>query len=173
MPRIDVLRENGAMGDDKLLHIYLNDHLAGHIVGRELAKRCRGSNRDSALGEYLDTFLQQVKGEGDVLQDVMDRVGARRDPVKLVAAWAAERVGRLKGNGRLIGYSDLSRLEEVEGLCLGVEGKVALWRTLQRLAESDERLEGIDFVRLERRGRAQRAELEELRMLAAATALAA
>jgi hypothetical protein len=110
--------------------------------------------------------------EGDVLQDVLDRVGARRDPLKLLAAWAAERVGRLKGNGRLIGYSDLSRLEEVEGLCLGVEGKVALWRTLQRLADSDERLEGIDFVRLERRGRAQRAELEELRMLAAATALA-
>ena len=160
------------MGDDRLLHIYLNDHLAGHIVGRELAKRCRGSNDGSPLGDYLERFLDQVRSEADVIEDVMERVGARRDPVKLVAAWAAERIGRLKGNGRLIGYSDLSRLEEVEALCLGVEGKVSLWRTLARLAETDERLEGIDFATLERRGRAQRADLEEHRMAAAGTALA-
>jgi hypothetical protein len=161
------------MGDDKLLHIYLNDHKAGQIVGRELARRCLGSNRDSALGGYLQAFLEQVRADSDALDDVMARVGARRDPLKLVAALAAERVGRLKGNGRLIGYSDLSRLEEVEGLCLGVEGKASLWRSLARVQEDDERLAGIDFGGLERRARAQRAELEQHRTAAAATALAA
>ncbi|MEA2532245.1 MAG: hypothetical protein QOJ93_56, partial [Actinomycetota bacterium] len=38
----------------KLLHIYLNDHLAGSAAGSELARRCRDNNRGTPLAEFLD-----------------------------------------------------------------------------------------------------------------------
>ena len=40
----------------------------------------------------------------------------------MVAGWVAEKAGRLKLNGSLLTYSPLSRLVELEGLSLGVEG---------------------------------------------------
>lgn len=47
-------------------------------------------------------------------------------------AWAAEKLVRLKLNGRLRGYSPLSRLLELEMLHIGITGKLELWQALQR-----------------------------------------
>ena len=41
-----------------------------------------------------------------------------------------EKVGRLKPNGRLVGYTPLGRLLELEALAAGVAGKRGLWRAL-------------------------------------------
>ena len=41
----------------------------------------------------------------------------------LRGAWTAEELERLKLNGQLAGYSPLSRLVELEGLAVGIEGK--------------------------------------------------
>ena len=41
------------MAADKLLSIYLNDHLAGATIGVELARRIRARNRGTPLGDYL------------------------------------------------------------------------------------------------------------------------
>ena len=60
---------------------------------------------------------------------------------KVYAGWIGEKAGRLKFNGRLFTRSPLSRLEELELLRLGVEGKAAGWRTLRVLADTDQRLE--------------------------------
>jgi hypothetical protein len=89
---------------------------------------------------------------------------------KNAAGWLAEKVGRLKFNGRLLGYSPLSRLEELEALCIGVEGKLSLWRTLKIAAEADERLLGVDLDGLVRRAEQQRADLERFRVAAATEA---
>ena len=156
---------------DAHLRIYLNDHLAGSVAALELARRSLSRNRSSPLGRYLRTFIAEAEADRRTLEEVMRRVGARPDPLKRAAAWSAEKVGRLKLNGRLLGYSDLSRLEELEGLCLGVEGKRALWRARAKVADGDRRLQGFDFERLARRAQGQRRALEEHRMRAAATAL--
>jgi len=58
------------------------------------------------------------------------RSGPPKNPAKLAAAWLAENVGRLKLNGQFLQYSDLSRLLELEGLGLGIHGKMDLWRGL-------------------------------------------
>ena len=91
----------------------------------------------------------------------------RPSAVKAVGGWVAEKVGRLKFNGQLMGYSDLSRLEELEALALGVEGKIAGWKSLATLAESDPRLVGVDFDVLKKRAQAQRTSLERHRVTAA------
>jgi hypothetical protein len=158
-------------GQDTALRIYLNDHAAGALAALELARRCRSSNERTPLGMYLASLIEEIEADRRVLDQVMERVGARRDPLKQAAGWLAEKLGRLKLNGRIFGYSDLSRLEELEGLCLGIEGKAALWRSLQSLSERDGRLADLDFSTLLTRARAQRTALERHRRAAAAAAL--
>src|SRR3954469_22224913 len=104
------------MEDNRLLAIYLNDHLAGSTAGRALAQRSLANNKGTPYGDELAAFLVEVEQDALVLQEVMGRVGAARDQLKQVAALATERVGRLKLNGRLLSYSPLSRVVEIEGL---------------------------------------------------------
>ncbi|MEJ7570043.1 MAG: hypothetical protein WKF41_17480 [Gaiellaceae bacterium] len=84
-----------------------------------------------------------------------------------------EKLGRLKLNGQVRGYSPLSRLLELETLSVGISGKLALWRSLEQLPEIVERLPGIDLEQLVERAQRQRAELEEHRLAAAREAFVA
>jgi hypothetical protein len=160
------------MRDDKLLHIYLADHLAGANAGLEVAKRCLANNRGTALGEFLEhTLIPQIDEDKRTLESVMDAVGAPRNALKNAAGWLAVRAGRLKLNGRLTSYSPLSRLEELEGLCLGVEGKLSLWRALRSVA-GRRPLGAFDYDELIARATRQREGLEGQRAAAATLALA-
>jgi hypothetical protein len=151
----------------KRLGIYLNDHLAGATVGRELASRSLGSNRGTAYGGFLEELLRDIEEDRQALEDLMARLGIGKDPIKVTLAWAGEKVGRLKTNGQLLGYSPLSRLEELEGLALGVLGKLALWEALRELADRDPILGEVDLERLFERAESQVARLREQRRLAA------
>ena len=155
------------------LAIYLNDHLAGSVVGTELAKRALRENRGSALGEFLEWLLGQILEDRATLERLMGELGVSKSPVKRALALALERVGRLKLNGQLTGYSPLSRLVELEGLALGVMGKRALWIALQETAGTEPRLREFDFDELRRRADEQLARLELHRIEAARLAFAA
>jgi hypothetical protein len=54
----------------------------------------------------------------------------RRNPFKLGAAIVGERLGLLKLNGRIVNYSPLSRVLELEGLGLLIAFNESLWSTL-------------------------------------------
>jgi hypothetical protein len=88
-----------------------------------------------------------------------------------VAAWTAEKAGRLKLNGRLTSYSPLSRVVELEALSIGVEGKLAMWRALKRIADEDPRLDAEQLDALVKRAQSQRRRLERHRLNAAREAL--
>ena len=60
----------------------------------------------------------------------------------MVARGRLRSSGRLKPNGQLTGYSPLSRLVELEGLSLGITGKLGLWRALLGLVPGEPRLDG-------------------------------
>ncbi len=115
---------------NRFLRIYLNDHLAGATVGVELAKRSQKSNKGTPLGDFLAEFAADVSADKAQLEELMAKIGAGRNMMKSRAAWVAEKMGRLKSNGQLTGYSDLGRLIELEGLMVGVTGKIGLWRSL-------------------------------------------
>jgi len=89
--------------------------------------------------------------------------------LKPLGALLAERLGRLKLNGRLWGYSPLSRLDELEALQLGVTGKRRLWRALEHTRSGE--LRGFDFGALAERATEQLVRLEALHLKAAALAL--
>ena len=153
--------------DSKLLGIYLNDHLAGSVMGVELARRAAASNEGSELGSFLSDLVADIEADRTTLKSIMDHLGVSENRVKAPIAWAAEKVGRLKPNGQLTGYSPLSRLIELEGLTLGVTGKLALWRTL---AATRSDLGAFHLETLIKRAVARRDGLEERRIEAARAA---
>ena len=158
--------------DEKLLRIYLQDHLALATGGGELSRRARASNKGTPYGTPLSKLADEIEEDRRALQTVMKELGFGADRAKVAAAWTAEKMGRLKPNGRLTGYSPLSRMIELEGLIAGVNGKLSLWRTLRELAESDSRLNRERLGRLVERAEAQRALLDDLRSRAASEAFA-
>lgn len=157
--------------DDKLLGIYLNDHLAGSVAGLDLARRALSSNKGTAYESFLGDLVTAIEDDKRELEALMETLGISQDRLKQIAAWAAEKAGRLKLNGQLTGYSPLSRLVELEGLFLGVTGKRSLWRTLKQIADHDSRLAVTDFDKLITRAEEQRYGLEEHRLRAATEAL--
>jgi hypothetical protein len=154
----------------ELLAIYLNDHLAGATAGVELARRLRAGNRDDPeFGPALAEVCTEIEADREALKAVMDRFGVAQSKLKPLAAIFGERVGRLKLNGRLRGYSPLSRLDELELLQIGVTGKRRLWRALEHTHPGD--LPGFDFGALAERATEQLRRLEALHLKAAALAL--
>ena len=153
-----------------LLAIYLNDHLAGATAARELVRRAASSNRRSDYGRFLERLASEVDEDRDALLAIMRALGASVDQLKVLGGWGAEKLGRFKLNGRLLGYSPLSRLVELEALALGVSGKRALWRALELLAPDQPGLGRFDLSHLIVRAEAQLDELETYRLQAAAEA---
>jgi hypothetical protein len=153
-------------GGNRYLGIYLNDHLAAAAGGVELARRLRSSNSgDPEMGEPLARICAEIEADQETLARLTDRLGVRRDPVKPVLARLAERLGRLKPNGHLRGYSPLSRVLELEVLASGIGGKLQLWNSLEQTFGAS--LDGFDFHALAERADRQGQEVEDLHMAAA------
>jgi hypothetical protein len=156
-----------------LLATYLNDHLAGATAGRELSRRTAASNRGSALGQFLAVLAQEIDEDRDALLALMGELQVGTDRIKVLGGWAAEKVGRLKPNGRLFSYSPLSRLLELEGLTLGVRGKLALWQALELIEAGEPALAKADLASLAQRAERQMSELEQHRQAIAVETLEA
>jgi hypothetical protein len=156
--------------NSKLLGIYLNDHLAGSTLGAELAKRSAGSNKGSSYGAFLRKVAKEIADDRDSLKAVMKRLEVGEDIPKKLTGWTAEKLGRLKPNGQLTGYSPLSRVVELEGLALGITGKLGLWKALHALASEEPRLDAAELDRLRERAESQRDGVERHRVRAAADA---
>ncbi|MEX2202782.1 MAG: hypothetical protein WD965_01710 [Actinomycetota bacterium] len=154
------------------LAVYLNDHLAGSAAGLRLAKRCLERERGTELGGQLEVLVNEIEEDRGVLERVMARVGATPNPVKQAAASGAVLLTHLKNRLPVLGSGsgDVSRLEEIELLSLGIEGKRLLWRALGALARTDERLKEFEFTALESRAQAQRDLLEPVRLELASAA---
>jgi hypothetical protein len=156
----------------KYLPIYLNDHLAGATVGRELARRALSSNRGTPLGDFLELLEREIVEDRASLERLIVRLGFTPSRGKAGAAVVAERLGRLKLNGELRDYSPLSRLVELEGLSLGVEGKLVLWRNLKEATDVADDATEPPLDELIRRAERQREALERHRTEAVKRALA-
>ena len=154
-----------------MLSTYLQDHHAGSTAGLELARRSAGANKGSEYGAELAAIADEIAADKEALERVMEELGASPSKIKDGGAWVAEKVGRLKPNNSLLSYSPLSRLIEIEGLVLGVTGKLALWKALG--ATVGESAGGQSFAELTARAESQRQRLEDLRLRAVGDAFGA
>jgi hypothetical protein len=143
----------------RLLSIYLNDHLAGATVGAHVIRRGLKADGDHPVAPFLRRLLNEVEEDRATLVRFMEVLRVPRSAPKSAIAWAGEKVGRLKLNGRLVGRSPLSRQEELEFLILGVQGKRRLWTALSRLSPPE--VIGSELDGLIARADSQLAGLEE------------
>lgn len=148
----------------QLLAIYMNDHLAGSAAGVEMARRTRGANAGTEFAEPLATLCQEIEADREKLESIMEELGVARSRIKPVLGWIAEKLGRVKLNGQLHGYSPLSRVVELESLVLGTTGRIRLWRLLDDLVGEQT---SADLPALIASAEDQRGRLEELQLRAA------
>ncbi len=158
--------------DDRFLGIYMNDQLAAGVVWREVARRSQRSNEGTALGEVLARVAGAIAEDVATFEQIMERLGIARNPVKARLAVVSERIGRLKLNGSVRSYSPLSRFVELDFLAMGIDGKKLLWANLRDLAGLSSRLPDVDFDGLVERARRQRDEIEPFRAEAGRDVLA-
>lgn len=157
------------MGSRKLLGIYLNDHVAASVGGIALVRRTAKKNKGTELGDYLQTMEDELIEDQLILKRMLATIGISESRVKQGALWAAEKMGRLKLNGQLTGYSPLSRVYDLEGLQMAVTGRLALMRGLKELG-NEALITTADLERLATRAEAQRERLEKFHIMAASEA---
>ena len=118
----------------------------------------------------MAAIAHAIEEDREALVRIMERVGARKRRWRQAGAWLGERLARAKPNGALLGYSPLSRVLELEGMIMGVTGKLELWRSLRELSRGDSRLSAEELDALAGRAEEQRALLEVLHSRAATDA---
>ncbi len=115
---------------------WLNDHLAVATGAAELARRTFSENHDQPYAPDLERLASDLDRERAAIREVLSTIGSAPSRVKESFGWLSEKVGRLKRNDQIRGYSPLSRLEEFEGLLLSVASLAMMWRTLERVRGS-------------------------------------
>jgi len=149
------------------LETYLQDHRAGAAMGSDLAHRLAEENVGTPYEDFLLGLAQEIDGDVEMLEQVMDRFGVSKPALKIAGAKAAEKLGRLKPNEQLTGYSPLSRVLEIEGLRGGVQAKQGLWDSLTELAKHDDRLDPEQMEELQAKAQKQLDSLREQSRMAA------
>jgi hypothetical protein len=119
--------------DGRLLAIYLRDHHALLVVLRELAQRMSISDRPDGVQAFADEVRQAAGDDRACVEQYLDRLDSAPSRARDAAVWTAEKLGRLKLNGRLLRPSPLSAVTELEGCRLLLESNRAVWSGLAHL----------------------------------------
>ncbi|HET6690072.1 MAG TPA: hypothetical protein VFG74_04320 [Miltoncostaeaceae bacterium] len=151
----------------RLLRAYLADHQQLHRAGRELALRVRGREPDAELAELLDDVAGELRRQEQLAGVFLRQLGAGEPHLRLALAVLAERIGRLKPNGRLFTSSPLAPVFELEVLESLLEISARAWRALDHAGVVEGGLVQPRIAACERLAPA----LERHRLAAARTAL--
>jgi hypothetical protein len=144
------------------LATYLHDHLAGATHAIELLHWMKDEHKGDALGVFAAGLAGEIQEDRDVLTGLAERVGVGSSTLKETSAWLSEKVSRVKLADH--GATNIGTFESLEFLVLGIHGKLALWRALAVIAQTDERVKGIDFALLVARAETQEASVDRRRL---------
>jgi hypothetical protein len=153
------------------LSTYLNDHLAGSNFAVEILEHL--TSETPSLSSSLSALKVEIEEDREHLKSLMAKQHIEESRVRKASGWIAEHLAELKLEVDDDAKGRLRRLERLEALAIGIDGKIALWRALDAAARTNAELGGIDYERLSQRGQDQRARVETLRLQAASEALAA
>jgi hypothetical protein len=148
----------------KHLATYLNDHLAGAASALELLTHLEQTPTVTALKAEISADREELEG-------LMRHLGIERSRTRQLMGWLAEKAALLKLKMDDVDETGLHRLEALEALALGIEGKRALWGALASAGVYGTPPRAIDYKRLEDRADEQRGRVETLRLQAAQAVL--
>jgi hypothetical protein len=120
--------------DGKLLAIHLRDHDALLVAAGELAKRMGSPDRPPEERAFAAELGRVARDDRDCLEQFLGRLGSAPSRARVTAVAAAEKLGRLKLNGRVLRRSPLSAVTELEGSRLLLSSDRDLWSGLAHLA---------------------------------------
>ncbi len=129
------------------LEVYLSDHLAGSVAGRDLAAR---TMPDLAL---------EIEADQAVLEALMTELGLHKRHWKGAGGWLAARLAKHKEPNDLIA---------LETLALGITGKLLLWKALKQVEDAEPYLKAVDLDHLIERATKQFDDVERERLRRAA-----
>lgn len=150
------------------LSAYLNDHLAAANSAIDLLQLLRDQYPGKPIAAFALEMMSQVREDRTFLQNILDRMGNGPSAIKQAAGWLGSKVSELKFTPDPYGT-----FRALETLSLGVEGKLLLWQTLASLAGANSALQNLAFDNLMARGKKQRVDIEQQRMLMAEAAFTA
>lgn len=119
-----------------LLQLYMSDHLTGATAGANRINRMANDFVDTPMFSHLGQLVDEISAERDFLERLINDLGLEQKPHRQAVAWMGERVGRLKGNGRILDRSPMTMLLETELMRGAVTGKLGGWQVLLEHAET-------------------------------------
>lgn len=143
---------------------YLNDHLAGAAAALDLLDSLR-DDEDPAFDQLINRLAADISSDSEVLATAMSRLAIEQETVKQAGARLGEKAMRAKSSETMTGSPALTRLQRLEALMVGINGKIAVWRSLN--AADDKRLSDFDFDALIQSAENQIEHLESYRLAAA------
>ena len=145
-----------------MLHTYMQDHHAGAAAGLEAFRRVAENHNDPEIRRAVSRIGDETEQDLRDLEELMTMVGTSPSKLKDLPAMAAEKLGRLKPNQRVVERSPLTDLVELEGLTIAVRGKELGFKAL--LDISDPRMPREMLEKLVGRAEEHGRELERLRL---------
>jgi len=145
------------------LGTYLNDHVAGSVLALELLDHLIDLP-EAPDRKLLAQLRIEIQEDQDALRQLLRSVGAKESTARKAAAWLTEKLGRAKLRIDESGSGELRMLEGLETLALGIQGKLALWRSLAILRDAVPPLKTLDLGRLQSRALEQFERVDRLRL---------
>ena len=112
------------------LNIYLQQHWAAAAGGLDLARRVTRTHEGTDVGADLEAVTREIAEDRETLRVLMALLDLDPGRVGPALTRVAERVGRLKPNGRVLRRSPVSDVLELEALRGAVSAKRAGWDAL-------------------------------------------
>ena len=156
----------------KHLLIYLKDHLAGSTGALEVLDHLVSTHAGTPLESVFKELRDEIIQDRYALEDIIRRFGPAESPIRNTGAWLGEKLARVKLFIEGGGSGPLARLEALDALALGIEGKRSLWEALEAVTSAVPPLQDVDFDRLKRRAQNHRERVGVLRLEAAREAFA-
>jgi hypothetical protein len=151
----------------KHLTTYMKDHFAGSVAAMELLNHLISSDPENSHEQFFVRLRNEVGEDQEVLQGLLHDLDSSDGALRNTTAFLSEKLARVKLLLEDPAGGQLARLEKLEALALGIEGKRALWRALLAIAQEIPAFHRVDFGRLEQRADDQRKRLEVRRIEAA------
>jgi hypothetical protein len=144
---------------------YLKDHLAGAAAGLEISDDLIAIYSDQPERAFFVTLRDDIESDESTLKAILHKAGSEPGGVRKAGAWISEKAAKIKLKMAGTEEGGLGRYEAMEGLTIGIAGKMALWQALAASGLDE------DFEMLQRRAEDQLARLKPYRLEAARLAL--